>query len=89
MKNENLNLAVGNTRSGAVVVCGGGTGGHLAIAKALNEELVARGERTIFIGSSSGQDKMWFEKDASFSEKIFLPSGVVVNKKGLGKISAL
>ena len=89
MKNENLNLTVGNTRSGAVVVCGGGTGGHLAIAKALNEELVARGERTIFIGSSSGQDKMWFEKDASFSEKIFLPSGGVVNKKGLGKISAL
>ena len=89
MKNENLNLTVGNARSSAVVVCGGGTGGHLAIAKALNEELVARGERTIFIGSSSGQDKMWFEKDASFSEKIFLPSGGVVNKKGLGKISAL
>ncbi|RKV99630.1 MAG: hypothetical protein D8H92_00160, partial [Campylobacter sp.] len=48
MKNENLNLTVGNARSSAVVVCGGGTGGHLAIAKALNEELVARGERTIF-----------------------------------------
>ena len=89
MKNKNLNLTVGNAQSSAVVVCGGGTGGHLAIAKALNEELVARGERTIFIGSSSGQDKMWFEKDASFSEKIFLPSGGVVNKKGLGKISAL
>ena len=56
MKNENLNLTVGNARSSAVVVCGGGTGGHLAIAKALNEELIARGERTIFIGSSSGQD---------------------------------
>ena len=89
MKNENLNLTVGNAKSSAVVVCGGGTGGHLAIAKALNEELVARGERTIFIGSSSGQDKMWFEKDANFSEKIFLPSGGVVNKKGLGKFSAL
>lgn len=77
------------TESGTIVICGGGTGGHLAVAKALNEELVLRGCRTIFVGSSSGQDKMWFENDAAFSEKFFLPSSGVVNKKGLGKLFSL
>ena len=77
------------TKSGTIVICGGGTGGHLAVAKALNEELVSRGCRTIFVGSSSGQDKMWFENDAAFSEKFFLPSSGVVNKKGLGKLVSL
>ena len=81
--------AQNKTESGAIVICGGGTGGHLAVAKALNEELVSRGCRTIFVGSSSGQDKMWFENDAAFSEKFFLPSSGVVNKKGLGKLFSL
>nr|WP_314475741.1 UDP-N-acetylglucosamine--N-acetylmuramyl-(pentapeptide) pyrophosphoryl-undecaprenol N-acetylglucosamine transferase [uncultured Campylobacter sp.] len=72
-----------------MVICGGGTGGHLAVAKALNEEIVLRGCRTIFVGSSSGQDKMWFENGAAFSEKFFLPSSGVVNKKGLGKLFSL
>ena len=77
------------TESGTIVICGGGTGGHLAVAKALNEELVSRGCKTVFVGSSSGQDKMWFENDAAFSEKFFLPSSGVVNKKGLGKLFSL
>ena len=81
--------AQNKTESGAIIICGGGTGGHLAVAKALNEELVSRGCRTIFVGSSSGQDKMWFENDAAFSEKFFLPSSGVVNKKGLGKLVSL
>ena len=72
-----------------IVICGGGTGGHLAIARSLNEELSARGVKTIFIGSSNGQDKRWFENDDSFSRKIFLPSRGVVNKKGLSKIYSL
>ena len=87
------NLTSGEARNktecGTIVICGGGTGGHLAVAKALNEELVLRGCRTIFVGSSSGQDKMWFENDAAFSEKFFLPSSGVVNKKGLGKLFSL
>ena len=81
--------AQNKTESGTIVICGGGTGGHLAVAKALNEELVLRGCRTVFVGSSSGQDKMWFENDAAFSEKFFLPSSGVVNKKGLGKLFSL
>ena len=72
-----------------IVICGGGTGGHLAVAKALNEELTRRGEQTMFIGSSNGQDAAWFESDENFSDKIFLPSKGVVNKKGLGKIASL
>ncbi len=86
---EAQNKAVGSLQNGTIVICGGGTGGHLAVAKALNEELVSRGCKTIFVGSSSGQDKMWFENDAAFSEKFFLPSSGVVNKKGLGKLFSL
>ena len=86
---EAQNKTKSSLQSGTIVICGGGTGGHLAVAKALNEELVSRGCRTIFVGSSSGQDKMWFENDAAFSEKFFLPSSGVVNKKGLGKLFSL
>ncbi len=86
---ETQNKALGSLQNGTIVICGGGTGGHLAVAKALNEEIVLRGCRTIFVGSSSGQDKMWFENGAAFSEKFFLPSSGVVNKKGLGKLFSL
>ncbi len=86
---ETRNKALSSLQNGTIVICGGGTGGHLAVAKALNEELVSRGCRTIFVGSSSGQDKMWFENDAAFGEKFFLPSSGVVNKKGLGKLFSL
>ncbi len=86
---EAQNKTESSLQNGTIVICGGGTGGHLAVAKALNEELVSRGCRTVFVGSSSGQDKMWFENDAAFSEKFFLPSSGVVNKKGLGKLFSL
>lgn len=72
-----------------IAISGGGTGGHLIIAKTLCEELNKRGEKTIFIGSQSGQDKLWFENDSSFEYKYFLPSSGVVNKKGLSKIFSL
>ena len=86
---EAQNKALSSLQNGTIVICGGGTGGHLAVAKALNEELVSRGCRTIFVGSSSGQDKMWFENNAAFGKKFFLPSSGVVNKKGLGKLFSL
>ncbi len=72
-----------------IAITGGGTGGHLAIAKALKEELNKMGERPIFIGSLRGQDRLWFEKDDGFSKKLFLPSGQFVNKKLPGKIATL
>ncbi len=70
-------------------VTGGGTGGHLAIAAALDEALVQRGHEAIFIGSTSGQDQMWFAEHSGFSHTYFLPTTGVVNQKGLGKLAAL
>ena len=72
-----------------IAITGGGTGGHLKIAKVIKEELNKRGIKPIYIGSTSGADKEWFEKDSGFEEKCFLNSGGVVDKKGFKKISSL
>lgn len=71
------------------VVTGGGTGGHLAIASALQAALVVRGHEAVFIGSTSGQDRMWFGRHSGFSHVYFLNTTGVVNQKGWGKVSAL
>lgn len=70
-------------------ITGGGTGGHLSIADALCSAAVQRGHEVIFIGSTSGQDRMWFEEHSSFSHVYFLGTSGVVNKKGLAKVKAL
>ena len=72
-----------------IAITGGGTGGHLVIAKAIKEELNKRGIKPIFIGSTYGQDKAWFENDDGWSEKYFFETSGVVNKKGLGKLNSL
>ena len=72
-----------------IVICGGGTGGHLAIARSFCDELNRRDIKPIFIGSTSGQDKFWFENDENFLEKFFLPSSGVVNKRGFAKLKSL
>lgn len=72
-----------------LVITGGGTGGHLVIAAVLEKVLSQRGHEVIFIGSSSGQDRMWFEKGSGFTHTYFLPTTGVVNQKGLGKVAAL
>ena len=46
---------------GSVVITGGGTGGHLKVAKAFVQELSDRGVHCICIGSRNGQDKQWFD----------------------------
>ena len=71
------------------VITGGGTGGHLAIAKTLAVTLKENKQEVIYIGSLSGQDTAWFEKDPIFDAVYFLNTVGVVNKKGLGKIQAL
>ncbi len=71
------------------VITGGGTGGHLAIARALQEALVARGHEAIFIGSMSGQDRMWFAEHSGFSHVYFLETTGVVNRRGWGRVAAL
>ena len=72
-----------------VAITGGGTGGHLAIANALKEELNKRGLKPIYIGSQNGQDKSWFEDDSGFEKTYFLDSKGVVNKRGLKKLLVL
>lgn len=47
------------------VITGGGTGGHLAIAKALAIELKARNIPCVYIGSTLGQDRLWFGKTST------------------------
>ena len=75
--------------SKTVVVTGGGTGGHLKVADAFIEEFHNRGIKVIFIGSSNGQDKAWFENDKRLKEAVFLDTRGVVNKSSLGKVLSL
>ena len=72
-----------------IAITGGGTGGHLVIAKAIKEELNKRGIKPIFIGSTYGQDKAWFENDEGWQEKYFFDTSGVVNKRGLNKLASL
>ncbi|MDP2893386.1 MAG: undecaprenyldiphospho-muramoylpentapeptide beta-N-acetylglucosaminyltransferase [Sulfurimonas sp.] len=70
-------------------ITGGGTGGHLMIAEALVEAVVNDGHEAIFIGSTSGQDRRYFEEHSTFSHVYFLKTTGVVNQKGFGKLKAL
>lgn len=72
-----------------IVVTGGGTGGHLKVAKAIIDELYSRGFFVIFIGSSNGADKAWFENDKHIAKAFFLETQGVVNKGAWGKIKSL
>ncbi len=72
-----------------ICITGGGTGGHLMIAEALVEAAVKDGHECIFIGSTKGQDRKYFEHNSRFSSVYFLETTGVVNQKGLGKFLAL
>jgi len=72
-----------------VAITGGGTGGHLSVAKAVAIELNNMDIKCIFIGSKAGQDRAWFEDSNLFEEKFFLTSSGVVNKRGLSKVVSL
>lgn len=72
-----------------IVITGGGTGGHLSIAKTVAKEYNKIGIKPIYIGSTKGQDRAWFEGSELFSQTIFLNSSGVVNQNLFGKIKAL
>ena len=77
----------------SIIMTGGGTGGHLAIIKAV-KEAVGRGDPSptiplIYIGSTQGQDRQWFGEDEDFSARYFLQTRGVVNQGRLGKIKSL
>ncbi|RRS30612.1 MAG: UDP-diphospho-muramoylpentapeptide beta-N-acetylglucosaminyltransferase [Epsilonproteobacteria bacterium (ex Lamellibrachia satsuma)] len=71
----------------SIVMTGGGTGGHLAIIKAVKEYL--KEEELIYIGSTQGQDRQWFEDDSDFKQTYFLETKGVVNQGALGKVKSL
>ena len=70
----------------SIVLTGGGTGGHLAIVAAVKEHLKSE---LIYIGSTKGQDMVWFKNDQSFKKSYFLESTSVVDKGKVGKVLAL
>jgi len=72
-----------------IVVTGGGTGGHLSVAKSLIDEFYNQGCEVIFIGSTKGQDKAWFEHYDKLQHKYFLHTRGVVNQSKFGKILSL
>jgi len=72
-----------------ICITGGGTGGHLMIAEALAGSAKKDGHYVVFIGSTSGQDRKYFEHNCVFDEVYFLQTTGVVNQKGLGKFKAL
>ncbi|MDD3775334.1 MAG: undecaprenyldiphospho-muramoylpentapeptide beta-N-acetylglucosaminyltransferase [Sulfurovaceae bacterium] len=71
----------------SIIMTGGGTGGHLAIIKAVKERLV--NGSLIYVGSTQGQDRSWFESDRQFKQVYFLSTRGVVNQGILGKIKSL
>lgn len=72
-----------------IAITGGGTGGHLSIAKALAVECLRHKHNIIYIGSTNGQDKLWFLDSKLFIQCYFLETTGVVNKKGLGILKAI
>jgi len=80
----------------SIVMTGGGTGGHLAIIKAVKEplllqvkEAVTEPAEVIYIGSTQGQDRQWFGEDEDFAHKYFFETRGVVNQSRLGKVKSL
>lgn len=72
-----------------IVVTGGGTGGHLAVARSFIDELYERGYKVIFIGSTKGADRDWFANYEKIELKYFLETKGVVNQNFLGKFASL
>ncbi len=67
------------------VVAGGGTGGHVTPALALGEEIIARGDAVVFVGSEQGLESR-LVPDAGF-ELIALPSQQVMGRSLLGRVA--
>lgn len=72
-----------------IVITGGGTGGHLSVAKSFIDEFHTRGYSVIFIGSVKGQDRQWFETYNKLSKTYFLKTQGIVNQNFIGKIKSL
>ena len=72
-----------------IIVTGGGTGGHLSVARSFIDELYSREYNIIFIGSTKGQDRQWFDEYPKLHKTYFLDTKGVVNQNFFGKIISL
>jgi len=72
-----------------ILITGGGTGGHLSVAKSFIDEFDNRGYDVIFVGSQKGQDKQWFENYSGLYQSYFFKTQGVVDQKLFGKINSL
>ena len=72
-----------------IIVTGGGTGGHLSVAKALMEQLHKQNYKIIYIGSTKGADKEWFENDSLLYKTYFFDTRGVVNQNIIGKLKSM
>lgn len=72
-----------------IALTGGGTGGHLEVVRLLKQAFGSRGIATIFIGSSHGQDRRWFDSKAGFAGRYFLPTRGVVDRSPLKSLFSL
>ena len=70
----------------SIVLTGGGTGGHLTIVDAVKEHLDGN---LIYIGSTKGLDRDWFENDKKFKKSYFLQTQTVVDKGLVGRFKTL
>ncbi|MEA2018362.1 MAG: undecaprenyldiphospho-muramoylpentapeptide beta-N-acetylglucosaminyltransferase [Campylobacterota bacterium] len=75
--------------SKTIVITGGGTGGHLSVARSFIDEFHSRGFQVIFIGSTKGQDKQWFQNEPKLFKTFFLDTKGVVNQSFFGKFVSL
>jgi UDP-N-acetylglucosamine--N-acetylmuramyl-(pentapeptide) pyrophosphoryl-undecaprenol N-acetylglucosamine transferase len=72
-----------------VLITGGGTGGHLSIAKVLIDQFKLKNIKVIYVGSTNGQDKKWFENYTNIDESYFFKTQGVVNQGLFGKLKSL
>ena len=72
-----------------IIVTGGGTGGHLSVAKTLIDEFYKRNYKIIFIGSTNGADKAWFENYKKIEKRFFFNTRGVVNQNLFGKLKSI
>jgi UDP-N-acetylglucosamine--N-acetylmuramyl-(pentapeptide) pyrophosphoryl-undecaprenol N-acetylglucosamine transferase len=72
-----------------IVLTGGGTGGHLEVARLLKEAFRTRRVAPIFIGTVRGQDQRWFSNDDGFSARYFLNTRGVVDRGKAGTVVSL
>jgi UDP-N-acetylglucosamine--N-acetylmuramyl-(pentapeptide) pyrophosphoryl-undecaprenol N-acetylglucosamine transferase len=70
-----------------ILFTGGGTGGHLSVIKAIKAKLSYY--RLVYVGSTKGQDREWFENDPDFFRKYFLDTRGVFNQGFFGKIKSI